>query len=106
MPPAPEHVSAEHICFARDAAPDAWDRVVYAPGTYDSFIWSLQREIVVALASGLAARRPSIAYLDFACGTGRVLAAERNQPHSIGRYRNESRHFGRARERLLYFHQR
>jgi len=45
----------------------------YAPGTYDSWIWDLQRSYLEDL---LARRLPADGgrYLDFACGSGRVIS--------------------------------
>jgi SAM-dependent methyltransferase len=69
------NVSQSHHRFLGGTAADEWDRVAYAPGTYDSFIWGLERHLLVRLAQKLAATRPALKYLDFACGTGRVLQA-------------------------------
>ena len=74
MRPALEHVSRAHLAFVDSSAPEVWDETVYAPGTYDSFIWSLQQPLLREWATQLSLRRPGFTYLDFACGTGRVLA--------------------------------
>lgn len=52
----------------------SWDAEVYRPGSWDSFIWELQREVLLGVAGELRAAlgRP-LRYLDFACGSGRVL---------------------------------
>jgi len=55
--------------------PEHYDQVIYQPGGYDSFIWSLERPYLIALTSRLATGPTSFKYLDFACGTGRVLHA-------------------------------
>jgi SAM-dependent methyltransferase len=71
----PDHVSILHEPLLQDGAGERWDLVAYAPETYDSFIWELERRTLVAVVRRLAAGRPALKYLDFACGTGRVLSA-------------------------------
>ncbi len=47
----------------------------YAPGTYDSWVWELERAYLAqAVRRHLLFRQADIRLLDFACGTGRVLA--------------------------------
>ena len=67
-------ISKDHDRFCNDAAGQEWDNVVYAPGTYDSFIWNLQGGALLGVITGLKTRKDRLRYLDFACGTGRVLA--------------------------------
>jgi len=57
-----------------DAGP-AWDSIVYGPGSYESYVWSMQQPFLLEEARALASVSPYLYYLDFACGTGRVLAA-------------------------------
>lgn len=61
--------------FRSDAAAATYDAREYAPDSYASVLWDLEREILDSVLIGLPVP-PSgkIAYLDFACGTGRVLA--------------------------------
>jgi len=61
--------------FAEPDHAAQWDTAVYGEGTYDSFIWGLQQVHVLKVAEGLAAANGSVKHFDFACGTGRVLAA-------------------------------
>ncbi len=50
-------------------------RALYVPGTYDSWVWELEKAYLVsAVRRHLGSRRTGIRLLDFACGTGRVLA--------------------------------
>lgn len=62
--------------FQSEEAARTYETLVYAEDSYDSFIWSLQRPRLLAVARALRDRlgRPP-SHLDFACGTGRVLAA-------------------------------
>jgi SAM-dependent methyltransferase len=49
-----------------------YDEGEYAPDSYSTLLWGIERK---QLDDVLARRaRPGFAYLDFACGTGRVLA--------------------------------
>jgi SAM-dependent methyltransferase len=64
-----------HEIYCRLAAGEDYDRVVYAPDSYGSFIWELQKPIVLDSVKSLARRRQNLNYLDFACGTARVLAS-------------------------------
>jgi SAM-dependent methyltransferase len=51
-----------------------YDGVVYGPKSCDSWVWRLERAYLVQLLDRrLPAIRPR--YLDFACGSGRVIAA-------------------------------
>ena len=61
--------------FQSGEAAEHYDEAVYAPASRDSFIWSLQKEYLTRLAASLRQDRGSLRYLDFACGTGRVLEA-------------------------------
>jgi SAM-dependent methyltransferase len=53
----------------------AYDLVEYGAGSYSSRIWDLQRPMLAEILSQQQAEaRHPLALLDFACGTGRVLA--------------------------------
>jgi len=71
----PVHVSLSHHTFLEQAAAEEWDRIAYAPGTYDSFIWELEQAVLLPAVEALRERVAQPKYLDFACGTGRVLRA-------------------------------
>lgn len=60
--------------FQDVAAVREYEREIYAPGQYDSFIWSLQQPWVERVARAAARETGPLRYLDFACGTGRVLS--------------------------------
>jgi len=69
------------------AAPDAqhYENTEYAPESYSSWIWELQRPYVQREVSALRQDRSQIRLLDFACGTGRVLSFVENfADESIG----------------------
>ena len=73
-----EHLSArlrnysEHF-RGRDVA-EAYE-LLYEPGQYDQVLWQIEREFLFRLLQENASYWPACSYLDFACGTGRVLAA-------------------------------
>jgi len=56
--------------------PDSWakdyDAKLFAPGTFDAAIWEREQRLIDDVMAKHVPRRMS--YLDFACGTGRVLA--------------------------------
>ena len=57
-----------------DWIPVNYDQVIYDPAGYDAFIWNLQKPVVVGLICSMAAGGRPLKYLDFACGTGRIIA--------------------------------
>jgi SAM-dependent methyltransferase len=69
------HISRAHLSFSSPDVAATYDRERYGPGAYYSFIWDLQRPLLTRTALAVAARTPRPRYLDFACGSGRVLAA-------------------------------
>jgi len=69
------------------AAPDAqhYENAEYAPESYSSWIWELQRPYVQREIEAVRRQRPRIRLLDFACGTGRLLSFVENlADESIG----------------------
>jgi predicted TPR repeat methyltransferase len=65
--------------------PELYDAIIYNSESYDSFIWSLQRPKLCQLAKSLRGTERHVRYLDFACGTGRVLTAlESSVDESVG----------------------
>lgn len=58
-----------------DWIPSHYDQVIYDPAGYDTFIWGLQRSVVRSVVQRLAANGKHVKYLDFACGTGRIISA-------------------------------
>jgi SAM-dependent methyltransferase len=76
---APTVIRANQSGYAKlhldEWVPAYYDGFMYGPSTFDTYMWQIQRPIVVRLVEGIAAGRASFKYLDFACGTGRVIAA-------------------------------
>jgi len=60
--------------FKDDEAANAYDLGQYAPDSYWDLVWSLERERIDEFVARLVRTGRSERYLDFACGTGRLLA--------------------------------
>ena len=58
-----------------DWVPTHYDTVIYDPAGYDTFIWGLQQRVLRPLVERLSRGRRTFKYLDFACGTGRIVSA-------------------------------
>jgi SAM-dependent methyltransferase len=61
--------------FSRDASAARYDEVVYAAGSSADLLWQVEYKILRALAADALRGKPAATYLDFACGTGRVLSS-------------------------------
>lgn len=67
--------------------PESWakdyDAKLFAPGSFDAAIWEREQRLLDRIVQEHVPRRQS--YLDFACGTGRVLShVERSFATSVG----------------------
>jgi SAM-dependent methyltransferase len=62
----------ETFAERRNAA--KYDEIVYAPGSSAEILWRVESQIVRELALEAVRGHARATYLDFACGTGRVLA--------------------------------
>ena len=51
---------------------DAYDEKLFSPGTYDSRVWQEEQKLLDRLVEAWVPTRGR--YLDFACGTGRIVA--------------------------------
>jgi len=61
--------------FQDPAAVEAYESTEYAAASYSSHVWQWQRPVVGQIIRDFSrARKPPVRLLDFACGTGRVLA--------------------------------
>ena len=56
-----------------EAARD-YEDVVYGKDSHDTWMWSLQRQRLLSVVEDLRREHGRLAYLDFACGTGRVIS--------------------------------
>jgi SAM-dependent methyltransferase len=52
----------------------AYERGQYAPGSYWDVVWQIEKSLLHEVVDRLRTRKAFIEHLDFACGTGRVLA--------------------------------
>lgn len=60
--------------FIDSAEADFYDEAAYAPETYSSLLWLLEQGFLREVIGQLRSTSSELEYLDFACGTGRVLA--------------------------------
>lgn len=72
---------------ATHVGPDSWakdyDAKLFSPGSFDAAIWEREQQLIDRIVQQHVPRRES--YLDFACGTGRVLAhVERHFDSAVG----------------------
>ena len=51
-----------------------YDRVVYAPGTVSDVLWKVESKILSNLVDEVRETHERMDYLDFACGTGRIIS--------------------------------
>jgi SAM-dependent methyltransferase len=71
--------------FSRDISAARYDEIVYAAGSSAELLWQAEYKILRPLAAAALAGRTAATYLDFACGTGRVLASlEDLAAHPVG----------------------
>lgn len=70
------HIGSES--WAKD-----YDSKLFAPGTFDAAIWEREQQLLNRIVDAQVTRRES--YLDFACGTARVLSCvERHFQTAVG----------------------
>lgn len=74
--------SAYAVMHQQDWIPGYYDGVMYGPGSYDVYMWQLQQPLLREVAESIARRFKRPRYLDFACGTGRVLVFIAPHVHS------------------------
>lgn len=63
--------------FGTDVNVENYERVTYSPQSYDTYLWGLEKAQVVEALEEFRQRNGRCRHLDFACGTGRILAAAR-----------------------------
>ncbi|HEX8036791.1 MAG TPA: class I SAM-dependent methyltransferase [Ktedonobacterales bacterium] len=57
-----------------DWIPVNYDEKIYDPARYDSWVWELYKPYLIQIVQRLASTGERLKYLDFACGTGRIIA--------------------------------
>ncbi len=71
--------------FSGPVSAAAYDERVYARGTAAEILWRIEAGIVRDLAEEVIRGRSNASYLDFACGTGRILSLlEDLAPAAVG----------------------
>jgi SAM-dependent methyltransferase len=68
-------LEAFQTAFVEPDSGVSWDEQVYSEGSYESRIWDLQKPFVENVFQERLKRGRPLRFLDFACGTGRVLLA-------------------------------
>jgi SAM-dependent methyltransferase len=61
--------------FSHEDAAENYEGVQYAPDSYDTLLWELERAQLLTVAQQLSSDERAVSYLDFATGTGRVISA-------------------------------
>ena len=69
-----DHVAEQSYreTFSRDISAARYDEIVYATGSSADLLWQAEYRVLRPLAAAALKGRVAAAYLDFACGTGRV----------------------------------
>jgi SAM-dependent methyltransferase len=71
--------------FSRDISAVRYDEIVYATASSADLLWQAEYRVLRPLAAGALKGKVATEYLDFACGTGRVLASlEDLATHAVG----------------------
>ncbi len=60
--------------FQQEQSAEAYDLDQYAPDSYWDVLWQIERNFLDSVVHRLREKKAVVRYLDFACGTGRVLA--------------------------------
>lgn len=60
--------------FAPAGAGTSYDEDQYRVGSFWDLLWALEREVLDRVVEEQRRRSKTVAYLDFACGTGRVIS--------------------------------
>ena len=60
--------------YQQEQAAACYEEHIYAPDTHDSILWSVEQRVMDTLVRTHVADSSNAAALDFACGTGRILA--------------------------------
>lgn len=71
---SPGKASAYAELHKADWIPVNYDENIYNPAGYDTFAWNLYKPRLIQIVQAIAQRHTRLKYLDFACGTGRIIA--------------------------------
>lgn len=83
--PSGNRVSAYAEMHKAEWIPINYDQKIYDPAGYDTFVWELYKPYLIHIAQDLAAGHEHMKYLDFACGTGRIIGTlEALSTESVG----------------------
>lgn len=64
--------------YHSEASAREYDEVAYRPGTYGYILWELEKSILENFLVSFRSKKERIRYLDFACGTGRIVSVIEN----------------------------
>lgn len=74
LPTAGAETPTYRKTFSTPNSAEAYDEQVYAPGSSAELLWRAEAAVLERLAADLRRELGRVDYLDFACGTGRVLS--------------------------------
>jgi SAM-dependent methyltransferase len=64
--------------FTEDASALQYDEAEYGPASYSRILWEFEKTQLAALITAFRATHTEIRYLDFACGSGRIISFVEN----------------------------
>lgn len=71
--------------FTPSSAPATYENTQFGLNSYWTALWPHERRLLRVTAESCKRRKPDFSYLDFACGTGRIVAAIEDLPaRSVG----------------------
>jgi len=72
------HDSMYERRFQSREAAEHYEQEIYRVGSYNDLVWRIEQSLLETLVMEFRKAHDSIEYLDFACGTGRVLSFMQN----------------------------
>lgn len=72
----PDKIASHYAdLYKADWLPTHYDEFVYGRDKFDSFVWILYEPYLIRIFQDMAQKLGRLKYLDFACGTGRIISA-------------------------------
>jgi SAM-dependent methyltransferase len=86
--------------FSKESKAEEYDRIHYGEGSYSEILWKIEQSQLNAILEEFRQAHEQISYLDFAAGTGRILASMENRVDVATGIEISQAMIDRARERL------